>query len=89
MQRFYLIELIKALFNLTILLIIVRSLLSWFRGSYKPNRLTHFIHDATDPLLNFFKKIIPPMGMMDFSPLVAVIVLDLLRDLVIYLLSFF
>ena len=48
--------------------------MSWVRP--RPNALTYFVSDITDPYLSFIKKFIPPVGMIDFSPIVALLLLD-------------
>ncbi len=55
--------------------IIARILLSWFQ-SYPSNQISLFIYKITDPILSVFKRFIPPIGMIDLSPLVAFFVLD-------------
>jgi YggT family protein len=37
----------------------------------------------TDPYLNIFRSIIPPMGGMDFSPILGFILLNLIRQALI------
>lgn len=66
-------------------LIIVRVILSWVRHNpYNPG--IRFIYEVTDPYLRFFRRLIPPIGMVDFSPIVALFVLDLLQRIVFWLL---
>jgi YggT family protein len=55
--------------------ILVRVLLSWV-STGNPGRFTQLIHDATEPVLGIFRKIIPNMGMIDISPILAFFVLD-------------
>lgn len=62
-------------------LLIFRILLSWFKHNpYQP--IIRFVYEITDPYLNLFRKLIPPFGMLDLSPIVALIVLQLLQMLV-------
>ncbi len=78
-------QLVNLIFMLLSLLIFVRVLLSWVRvNPYNP--LIRLLYDVTDPILTPFQRIIPPAGGLDFSPLVALIVIDLLRRLVLSLL---
>lgn len=76
---------IKVFFEILGFAIIVRVLLSWFGGRIQ-NKFTIFINEVTDPILVFIKKFLPPMGMIDLSPLVALIGLDLIKNLLLYLL---
>jgi YggT family protein len=58
-----------------VLLIFVYVLTSWVRLPYSPtvNRLQRFLYDVCDPYLRLFRRIIPPLGPIDVSPIVAVI----------------
>lgn len=56
------------------LLIIVRIILSWI--SSPDNRITRFLMKITDPVLEPFRKLIPPLGMFDLSPIVVLLLLS-------------
>jgi YggT family protein len=60
--------------SIYILLILVRIIFSWGRVSYT-NRIMRFLVDVTEPLLAPLRRIIPTLGMMDISPIVAVLIL--------------
>ncbi len=60
--------------------------MSWFRGP--SNGITRFVHEATEPILRIARKITPKTGMLDLSPIVAVIGLDLLRYLIFELFTY-
>ncbi|RKO67427.1 YggT family protein [Desulfofundulus salinus] len=63
-------------------LIFIRIILSFVRHNpYHP--LIRFVYEITEPVLGFFRRFIPPVGMLDFSPLVAFFALELLRQLVL------
>lgn len=64
--------------------IIVRVILSWIKVD-QASKLYLFIRDVTEPVLGFFQKIIPRIGMIDISPLVALIAIDLVRNLLVNL----
>jgi YggT family protein len=55
--------------------ILVRVLLSWFQNGY-PGRFSDIIFSVTEPILKIFRSIIPRIGMIDISPLLAFFVLD-------------
>jgi YggT family protein len=59
------------------LLIFMRIVVSW--GASPHNRLLHFLIRATEPILGPFRRIIPPLGMMDVSPIIVLLLLDLLQ----------
>lgn len=44
-----------------------------------------FIAFYTDPYLNLFRKIIPPLGILDISPIFAFFSISILKDLIIFL----
>lgn len=82
-----LITAVRVAFEVYTYLLIIRILLSWVRHNpYQP--IIRFIYEVTDPYLNIFKRIIPPFGAVDFSPIVAFFVLQILRNIVLRILSF-
>ncbi len=65
--------------------ILLRTILSWF--SPRPtNILVIILHRLTEPILAPLRRIIPRVGRLDFSPLVAIILLQVIRSLSLYLL---
>ncbi len=81
----FLINLINALFSLLNLAILVRVILSWVRvDPYNP--LVRVLYQITEPILAPFRRVIPPTAGLDFSPLVAFFVLEVLRRLLISIL---
>lgn len=61
--------------------IIARSLLSWFPQSPN-NPLVRILFQVTEPVLAPFRRIIPRLGMMDLSPIVAIISLQIVASIV-------
>ncbi|OUM96554.1 MAG: hypothetical protein BAA04_00765 [Firmicutes bacterium ZCTH02-B6] len=77
-----LIRLVNTLFEVYSWLLIIRILLTWFPvDPYNP--AVRFIARVTDPFLRPFRGILPPIGMVDLSPILAFIVLNLVRRLVV------
>jgi YggT family protein len=70
------------------LIIFMHILSSWVPLPYNRNlnRLRRFLYDACEPYLRLFRRVIPPLGAFDFSPVVAVLVLWLIDRLIIELL---
>jgi YggT family protein len=66
------------LLSLFSLLIFIRIIFSWGMVSYQ-NRVMRFLVDATEPLLGPLRRIIPPLGRMDISPIVAFLILWLFQ----------
>jgi YggT family protein len=80
--------LVDFLFTLYFLLIIGRVFLSWARISpYHP--VAEWIHRLTEPLLGPIRNMMPPTGMFDWSPMIAMFVLIILRQIVLTLLYSF
>ena len=68
--------------------IIARIILSWFTlGQQGQGRIAGFLRDVTEPVLNLARKIPHRIGLIDLSPLIALVGLDLLGRLIIMLLS--
>lgn len=67
--------------NIYLLLIFVRILLTWFQTANWANQVTSFLSPITDPYLNIFRSFIPPLGGMDISPILAILVLQLVAQL--------
>ena len=65
-------------------LIIVRILLSWF-APHSRGRIVFFIVSTTEPILGFFRKLPLRIGMLDLSPIVAIIAIDLARTFLLRL----
>jgi YggT family protein len=60
---------------LFIVLLVVQAMLSWF-NPYSPHRL--LIDRLTDPLLRPLRRIIPPIANIDLTPLVAILVAQII-----------
>ncbi len=82
---------VGALFLVYIILILIRVLISWIpRMPYNPalRSVLDFITETTDPYLNIFRRIIPPIGGgLDLSPMIGIILLYVLRRLVVALIA--
>jgi YggT family protein len=66
------------------LLIIAYVLLSWFQIGYGSPlyRVQQFLRDTCGPYLNLFRRFIPPLGPLDLSPMVAIVVLVVIQGLI-------
>jgi len=85
---------VNALFVVYIILIFIRVLLSWIpRMPYNPAlaAVVDFVHQTTDPYLNLFRRMIPPIkggGMMfDLSPIIGIILLLVAQGIVVGLIA--
>jgi len=70
--------LISAVIQLFIFLIIARAIGSFFVRDWSSG-LPRFLYDVTEPVLAPVRRILPPLGGLDFSPLVVIIVLQLVN----------
>ena len=63
------------------IVILAYIVLSWVRLPYSPwlNRIQRFLYDVCEPYLRLFRRLLPPLGPLDLSPMIAVIVLYLIR----------
>jgi YggT family protein len=66
--------------------IIIQVILSWVADHNSYNPVTPLINRMNAPILNPIKRLLPPMGGLDLSPLVAIIGLQILAMLVLPLL---
>ncbi|TVR75345.1 MAG: YggT family protein [Sphaerobacteraceae bacterium] len=60
--------------------IVGRAILSWFDRS-QSNPVSQFLIQLTEPIVAPIRAILPSMGMIDLSPLVAILVLLVLRTM--------
>jgi YggT family protein len=81
---------VGALFLVYLVLIFIRVLLSWVpRMPYNPilRAVVRFVEETTDPYLNLFRRVLPPLGgrgaALDLSPILAIIVLLVAQALVV------
>lgn len=83
-------EYVSAVFLVYLILIFARILLSWIpRIPYNPylRAVVDFIHQVTDPYLNLFRRVLPPVGgrgfALDLSPILAVVLLLIVQAVVV------
>jgi YggT family protein len=81
---------LATLINVYVLLIIayiVTTLIFSFGGRVPYNRWTNailsFLRDVSEPYLRIFRRFIPPIGPLDISPIVAILVLQLVGRIVV------
>tara|TARA_Y100001968_G_scaffold136853_2_gene125046 strand:+ start:8108 stop:8413 length:306 start_codon:yes stop_codon:yes gene_type:complete len=66
-------------------LLIIRVLLTWFPNLDWSNPILANLSAITDPYLNLFRGIIPPIAGIDISPILAFLLLNFLQSIVTYL----
>ena len=77
-------NIINLVANLLIILVIVDSVLSFFLSPYHPVRAT--VDRIVNPLLAPIRRIVPLVGMLDLSPLIFIILVEILSSILIRLL---
>ncbi|MFZ5944111.1 MAG: YggT family protein [Bacillota bacterium] len=83
----YLIDIVDIVFDVMYWLVIIRVLLSWIRHDpYNP--IFRFIYEVTELVLAPVRRLVPMRGMaIDISPIIAILLLQLLKSIVIDLLA--
>ena len=76
-----LIQLINILAQFIVLLVIVKIILSYFMDPYHPVRRS--IDNLVEPMLAPIRRVVPLVGMFDFSPLVLIILVQILSSALI------
>lgn len=66
------------IFNLVLL---ARVLLSWFPNVDRSNPIIQLIYNVTEPVLRPVRDLLPQTGMMDLSPLIVFLILQVLMRL--------
>jgi YggT family protein len=72
-------ELVDLTLNVYLVVIFVQVILSWVQPGYNP--ATAVIYSLTEPVLRPARRIIPPLGGLDLSPLLVIILIQLLKML--------
>ena len=77
-------------FYVYIIIIFVYIALNWLfaAGVHPPysrwsDAVLTFLRDTSEPYLRLFRRVIPTIGMFDFSPMIAIIVLYFLRTIIV------
>ena len=81
-------SIISFVFSTLSFLIFARVILSWIRISpYDPKwgQIVTTIYQLTDPIIEPVRRILPPMGGLDFSPIIVLFLLNMLRNFIIRL----
>jgi len=76
---------VSLVFNILYFILIIRIIVSWV-GADPYNEIVRVIYKITDPILAPFRALPLRIGAMDFTPIVAFLVLSVVKNLVVNLL---
>ncbi|RKY42943.1 MAG: YggT family protein [Candidatus Makaraimicrobium thalassicum] len=77
--------LVSLVFNILYFVLVIRIILSWVNAD-PYNEIVQVIYRITDPILAPFRRLPLQIGAMDFSPIVAFLVLSVLKNFMVNIL---
>ncbi|HZK43232.1 MAG TPA: YggT family protein [Syntrophomonadaceae bacterium] len=81
----FIVDLVNIAFNVVVWLVIGRCMLSFIK--HDPTQpIIKFIYDLTEPIMSPFRKLMPPRGGLDFSPIITVLALVIIQNIVMNIL---
>ena len=80
-------QFVSVFFSVYILLILAYVLTSWIRMPYSLHRVQRFLDDVCEPYIRLFRRVLPSMGPLDLSPIVAVFTLIVARTILVSLIG--
>ena len=72
---------IRSISQLLVLLVVVSVILSYFMDPYHPIRRS--IDSVVEPMLAPIRRVVPLIGMLDLSPLILIILIQLLSNIIV------
>ena len=76
------IQLVQTLFEVYSFILLARVLTSWVQiDPYNP--IVRVLYQLTEPLLGAIRRFLPQTGMMDFSPIVAFVLITIVERIVV------
>jgi YggT family protein len=79
---YFLASFVQILFQILIFAILARALLSWFPVA-QGSPIVRILDDVTEPILAPLRRVVPRLGMMDITPIVAMIGLQILEGILV------
>jgi YggT family protein len=79
---YFIVQFVQVLFQVLILAIVGRALISWFPIN-PDNPLIRILDDITEPILAPMRRVVPRLGMFDITPIVAIFVLMILENILV------
>ena len=82
----FLVTFVQVLFQVLTLAIFARVLLSWFPIN-PASPVVQILNEVTDPILRPLRRIVPPLGMLDLTPIVALVLIQVVGNLLVQALA--
>jgi YggT family protein len=73
---------VNILFFILQFAIIIRALMSWFNPSPE-NPIARIVYEITEPVLGPLRRIIPRIGMIDITPIVAILLMQVIESVLV------
>lgn len=77
---------INILSTVLVIAVIIRALLSWFMPNDSTG-LSRILNDVTEPVLQPIRRVLPPVSGIDFSPIIALILIQLVSRVLVSLIA--
>ena len=86
MTNTFLVQFINLLFTGLSLAIFGQVIMSWI-SPQGDDPLSNFLNQITEPILKPIRSVVPPLGMFDLTPMIALLVLNFARPFIVRMLS--
>jgi YggT family protein len=73
---------VNILFFILQFAIIIRALMSWFNPSPE-NPVARIVYEITEPVLAPLRRIVPRIGMIDITPIVAILLMQVIESVLV------
>jgi YggT family protein len=83
MSVLFIVQLIGLITDILVLLIFIWAILSWILPPYHPVR--EALDRIMGPLLAPIRRVVPLAGMIDFSPMILMILIEIISRVLIYI----
>ena len=80
----FLVQVINTFAQILVWVVILSVILSYFMDPYHPVR--RGLNSVVEPMLAPIRRLIPPVGMIDFSPLILIVLIQVIKQIIISLL---
>ncbi len=76
---YYLVLALSGIIQFLIIVIFIRAIVSWFPIS-RDNQFVYILDRLSEPVIEPLRRVVPRIGMIDITPLVALILLQIIRS---------